>query len=323
VDFLAEERPILLLLAFGLLNILAYRHAYAMTHYVPGGDKTGKPESLSGLERLQVLLTGVTVPRPTARGSSPERIGLPFEVHTVPDEGRITLEAWYIPHPGAQGIVLLFHGYAACKASLLHEARVLHELGYALFLVDFRGSGGSTGQETTIGVREADDVGMAAGYVQEHWGNLPLILYGQSMGAVAVLRAVAYKQVRPQAVIVECPFDRLLATVSNRFRAMGVPAFPCAQLLVFWGGVQQGFNGFRHNPVEYAESVDCPVLFLHGAGDPRVTVEQARTVFSALPAEKEFALFDGTGHESCLAQRPEHWEEVVSQFLSKQIRHDP
>ena len=38
------------------------------------------------------------------------------------------------------------------------DADRLHDLGYACFLVDFRGSGGSSGDATTIGYREADDV---------------------------------------------------------------------------------------------------------------------------------------------------------------------
>jgi alpha-beta hydrolase superfamily lysophospholipase len=63
---------------------------------------------------------------------------------------------------------------------------------------------------------------------------------------------------------------------------MGLPTFPAAQLLVFWGGVQQGFNGFRHNPAEYARSVKCPVLMMHGEHDSRVTVEQARNIFDNL-----------------------------------------
>src|SRR5215469_790895 len=34
-------------LAFTLLNILAFVHAHAMTHFVPGGERTKSPESLS------------------------------------------------------------------------------------------------------------------------------------------------------------------------------------------------------------------------------------------------------------------------------------
>jgi hypothetical protein len=70
-------------------------------------------------------------------------------------------------------------------------------------------------------------------------------------------------------VILEAVFDTMLNTVRHRFHAMGIPAFPSAQLLVFWGGRQWGFDGFAHNPVQYAASLNCPSLFMHGANDPK------------------------------------------------------
>ncbi|NJR40440.1 MAG: hypothetical protein HC781_18420 [Leptolyngbyaceae cyanobacterium CSU_1_4] len=85
-----------------------------------------------------------------------------------------------------------------------------------------------------------------------------MILYGASMGAVAVMRAVAIEKIEPVALILESPFDRLLNTVRHRFEVMGIPSFPSAELIVFWGGVQLGIDGFNHNPVDYARSIDCP-----------------------------------------------------------------
>ena len=60
------------------------------------------------------------------------------------------------------------------------------------------------------------------------------------MGAVACLRAVHALGVQPDAMILECPFDRLLTTVRHRFDAVRVPSWPLAELLVFWGGQQSG-----------------------------------------------------------------------------------
>ena len=134
------------------------------------------------------------------------------------------------------------------------------------------------------------------------------------MGAVAVLRAVSLHNLEPRAVVVEAPFDRLLSTAENRFSAMGIPSFPCAQLLVFWGGVQHGYSGFRHNPVEYARNVACPVMVMHGEQDPRVTEEQATAVFRNLPGEKQLVLFQGVGHESCLEGNAEQWNRAVIDF---------
>jgi alpha-beta hydrolase superfamily lysophospholipase len=213
----------------------------------------------------------------------------------------------------------MFHGYDSCKANLLPEAEAFHRLGYATFLVDFRGHGGSGGMDTTIGFAEADDVAHTVEHARPLAGGRPLILYGQSMGSAALLRAVAVHHVEAAAAVVECPFDRLTSTVGNRLRSAGLPGFPCAQIMVFWGGLQHGFSGFGHNPVDYARAVTCPVLLLQGDDDPLVTVQQARSIFNNFPAAKQLEMFAGVGHESFEQARPGRWEPVLSRFLARHV----
>jgi hypothetical protein len=86
-------------------------------------------------------------------------------------------------------------------------------------------------------------------------------------------------------------------------------------LLVFWGGAQHGFNGFRHNAVDYAQRITTPTLLLHGERDNRVTADQARSVFDHLAGPKEFKLFAEVGHESYETRSPVEWRQVVGDFL--------
>lgn len=296
------------------INLSAYQHATAMLNFTQAGNRTDKPELLSLGQKIKVLLTGVNIPKPR-NIFTPEQWGMSFEtVHFQVNE-EIKLEAWYIPHLPSKGLVLLFHSYAAAKASLLPAAKAFHEMGYETFLTDFRGSGGSNQHSTSIGYYEADDVSKSIEYVTTRWGPRPIILYGQSMGSVAILRAIYIHQAQPTAIILEAVFDRMLTTVKHRFSVMGIPAFPGAHLLVFWGGLQNGFWGFKHNSVEYATTVHCPTLILEGTEDPLVTVTEAEAVFNNLPSPyKQFERFVGGGH-SPLATHPAQWKSIVSQFL--------
>lgn len=303
-------------LGFFLVNLAAYKHARAMLHFSSHGQRTGPPESLSWLQKVKVLLAGVNVPKPL-NGSTPADWGLSFAVHRFKGNAELILEAWYIPHPRPQGIVLMFHGYAVSKAQLLPEAHAFNELGYAAFMVDFRGSGGSSGNETSIGFYEAEDVMKAVEYLRSISDGAPLILYGQSMGSAAILRALYAYRLRPDAIILEAVFDKMLSTVQNRFLTIGVPSFPGAQLLIFWGSAPNGYSGFKHNPVEYATRVHCPTLMLHGTADSRTTIHQAKTVFRNLTGAKQFEAFAGVGHESYLAADPEKWKRTVSRFLAQ------
>lgn len=343
------------------INAIAWMQARAMTRYATVvGNRTAQPETLSIVEKVSIVLTGVRVPRPINE-RTPEAVGLAFETHQVVLENAETLEAWFVPSqligteqvPRPEGLVLLFPPYGGSKQSLLSVALVFHELGYDTLLVDYRGVGGSSGRDTTLGVREAKDVAHAMTYAITEVGPgsrqrpaavtketttkeattkettikvvtdevvtdeaYPIILYGASLGAAAVMRAIAHEGVTPAAVILESPFDRLLSTVRNRFEAMGLPAFPGAELIVWWGSWQQGIDGFSHNPVEYAAAMHCPVLLMYGEHDQRVMRSEIESIFERLPEHKQFVVFPLVGHGALVIEAPERWREQVSAFLA-------
>jgi pimeloyl-ACP methyl ester carboxylesterase len=124
----------------------------------------------------------------------------------VPGPDDITLAAWYCNRGRGTPVVILFHGYSAEKTSLLGEARAFFDLGASVMLVDFRGSGGSSESYTTVGVREAEDVAVALHYARRRLSHGNVFLFGRSMGAAAILRAVHAHGTQPDGVILEAVF---------------------------------------------------------------------------------------------------------------------
>src|SRR5580765_3454659 len=98
---------IVFLVAFALLNVWTFRHAWAMTHFSSGGKSTIRPEDMSMLGRATVLLTGVNLPRP-ANDRTPADLNIPFETHSLWTADGIELEAWYIAHSDPRATVVLF-----------------------------------------------------------------------------------------------------------------------------------------------------------------------------------------------------------------------
>lgn len=308
---------IALILGFIALNALAFMHARAMTHFTSGHARTAAPEALGFFAKVSVLLTGIDVPRPL-NTETPDDIGLPFTAHHFTSDDGFDLEAWHIPSTReTTTLILCFPGYAASKSTLLPYAKALNEMGYATLLVDFRACGGSSGTDTTIGYREALDVAAAVRFARANLAPKRIVLLGGSMGATAVMRAVALDATLADAIIVEAPFDRLLSTAENRFTSMHLPSFPFARLLVFWGGVRQGYWAFHHNPVDYARDIPCPVLHMHGDRDPRVTMAQAQSIFNNFAGPKQFVVFNNVGHESYIAAQPREWRDAVEAFLPR------
>lgn len=311
-----------LLLGTGLaavvaVNGIAWMQARAMTHFVRGGLRTKRPEKLGAIEKVKIILTGVQIPRPENR-RSPQDVGLSYQTHTIaiPEGG--SLETWLIPRLGrSRGVAVMFPAHAGSKDSLLGQAIVFHDLGYETVLVDFQGTGGSTGNDSTIGIREAREVALTVKYLEQMRSGRPIVLYGTSMGAAAVMRAIAVEGVTPGAIVLESPFDSLLNAVRHRFQAMGLPGFPAAELMVLWGGVQHGFNGFAHNPVEYAMEINCPTLIFQGERDPRISMAEVIAISDNLAGSKQLVSFAEAGHGSLLAFDAVRWKQELAQFLDQ------
>ncbi|MEO0984986.1 MAG: alpha/beta fold hydrolase [Cyanobacteria bacterium J06639_14] len=287
-----------------LVNGLAYFGAYTLTHFnesiLPGLAFAPKPEN----------------------ARKPSEFGLDYATERIPVKAdKEWLEAWRIPVYGeAKGTVLLFPGNGGNKAhQLMIPAQVFHELGYHALMVDFRGQGGSSGNSTTLGMRESEDVAHAMQHAEAIGLPKPYVLYGVSLGSAAILKAVK-SDLQPDAVILELPFAYLMNAVKTRMRAQEFPTAGVAELLVFWGSVQHGQNGFFHNPVNYAKSVTIPAMILHGENDRWTTIAEIEKLHQNLQGPKALAIFPNAGHELLVTVDRASWTQQVGEFLSANLQ---
>ena len=299
----------LVIIAVVGLNAISFFHAYKFTHFSSPGEARTNPEQLTVVDKVAILAFGIDNPRPvnTDRPSrSLKTIEIPYSKDTI--------ECWHVPVDGSKGTVLIFHGYAGNKSQMVKESDQFNELGYSTILVDFLGSGGSTGNNTTIGFYESDQVKRVFDYFTM-LGEERIMMFGTSMGAVAIMKSIYDFDLNPECIILECPFGNMLSTVEARFKIMNAPSFPASYLLTFWGGVQNGFNAFQHNPSEYAKEIKVKTLLLYGMEDDRVSMEEAQLIFKNLKGPKELKCYREAGHESILDRYKAEWIRDVVTFV--------
>jgi alpha-beta hydrolase superfamily lysophospholipase len=97
---------------------------------------------------------------------------------------------------------------------------------------------------------------------------------------------------------------------------MKAPTFPMAGLLVFWGGVQNGFWAFNHNPIQYAKRIDCPTLLLYGARDKKVSRAEIDEMYTNLKGRKTLKVYELAGHENLLDKNKNEWAKDIQTFMS-------
>ncbi|KUJ61904.1 hypothetical protein AR687_10100 [Flavobacteriaceae bacterium CRH] len=300
----------ILFVIFIIMNSIAFFHAYKFTHFSNNeGEKTKSPEKLTSLDKAKIVFLGVNNPKP-------KNIKFPSQKYqTLKLHSNKEIECWYIKTPNSKGTVLLFHGYGGEKSMMLEKSDEFIKLGFSTMLVDFMGSGNSEGNQTTIGYKEAEEVKTTFDYLKQN-GEKNIYLFGTSMGAVAIMKCIYDDNIKPKAIILECPFGSMYQTVLARFKRVNAPTFLMPRLLLFWGGIENGFWGFSHNPSEYAKSITCPALLLYGEKDKSVSRKEIDEIYTNLKGSKKLNIYKDTGHENYLIKNKVEWIKDISDFTA-------
>lgn len=301
------------LVLFLLLNVITAFHAYKFTHiYNRDEVEIKNNDQKNGWDVTKDILFGakaVKLQNP-APDSSIENV-------ILTTSNKINLEGWYIKTPGlAKGTVILFHGHLSKKSSVASEAAGFRQMGYNTLLVDFRAHGGSGGNTCTIGYDESEDVKLAYDHIQSR-GEKNIVLWGISMGAAAISKAISDFGLRPSKVILEMPFATIKQAAHGRIKMMGMPPEPLSTLVLFWGSVENGFWAFGMKPAEFVKKITMPTLLQWGRNDPRVLQEETDTIFKNIAGKKQLVVYENAGHQSLCDQENEKWMATVSNFLNQ------
>lgn len=301
-----------LLVQFLLINISGVLYGYKLTHFYDASSRPAQPSSRNIFVKTWKLFRGPKFQK-TVISEFPH---FPYETVRLSTKTKLSIEAWYIPADSAKGTVILFHGLGGNKSLLLGEAYEFMNDGFNVMLVDLRAHGNSAGNTTTLGVSEAEEAKLAYDYVFAK-GERNILLYGISLGAVVITKAVYDYNLAPSKLILDMPFGNLQNLLEGRARVLGFPEEPFGILVTFWSGIERGFNGFEHNTCRYVKKIQCPVLMQYGTLDKLVTRDETDHIFQNIASSrKRLVLYETAAHEPLLNKNPTKWRTEVREFLS-------
>jgi uncharacterized protein len=302
-----------LLVQLILINISAAFHAYRFTHYY-NDDKIRNQQSSEGKPFLRTwrMMTG----KKLAKSLIQYNPVIPYDTVRLITTSGEKLEAWYMKADSAKGTVILFHGLNSNKGNVLGEAFEFNSFGYNTMLVDMRAHGNSEGIVNTLGYTESEEVKLAFEHISKK-GEKNIILWGMSLGAVIISKAIWQYDLKPQKIILEMPFDRLQDHIRARARISGFPGEPFGFFVTFWTGAEQGYWAYGHQTSRYVKKINCPVLLQWGNNDEYVLKKETEKIFAAInSSKKKLEIYPGAGHIPLLAADASKWDETVKDFLN-------
>lgn len=250
-------------------------------------------------------------------------MGLSWESLVLRTSDRISLSAWWVPHPEAKGVLILLHGYGACKADLLDLAAAFHQEGpFHLLLLDFRAHGDSGGKWVSFGAREVLDVEAALSFLagNPETRSFPIGCFGVSMGgAVALLTAVRSPAIR--AVVVDSAYaDLAKAIARTQWLTYHIPRIPLGQMCVWGTELRLGCGLGSLSPVRVVNRLaPRPLMVVHGMKDEGVPPEEGKALYEAAGYPKELWLVPGAGHASSFYLERQQFPKRILEFFQNAL----
>jgi alpha-beta hydrolase superfamily lysophospholipase len=237
-------------------------------------------------------------------------------------------QSWH-PAGKTKAKLVIVHGVAEHSNRYLNLVKGLVEPGFALYAYDQRGHGNSEGQRGYIDSWDQyrADLGIFLNRVKKREPDLPLFIYGHSMGALVILDYLLHESNGLHGAIISgAPIDssnaaspililtaRILSRVWPTF-SMASPLQPSQlscdarvvqayvedpdvfkTMTVRWG---TEYLDTQERVKEHAAEIKLPILIIHGGEDLICTPEGSEQLFATISSEdKTIKIYPSYFHE--------------------------
>jgi alpha-beta hydrolase superfamily lysophospholipase len=235
----------------------------------------------------------------------------------------------WLPDEPARAVVCLVHGQGEHSGRYAHVARVLTAAGYVILALDLPGhgrSGGKRGGEVTY-ENYLSDVQSLLDTAARRYPDLPVFLYGHSMGGNLVLNFVLRRKPVLRGVIATGPWLRLAFAPSPALLLAGRVMYKLAPNLTMKTNLDTAYLSRDHDVVEayihdplvhsmisaqlgldigaagewalaHASQFPLPLFLAHGGADAITSPAASRQFAAAIPGERcTLTIYDNLYHE--------------------------
>jgi uncharacterized protein len=211
----------------------------------------------------------------------------------------VKLHGLWLPQADASAPVLLYlHGARYDVRGSAPRMRRMHELGFSVLGIDYRGFGRST-KGLPSEQMAAEDAHAAWSWLVTQHPQARRFIFGHSLGgAIAVQLATEVSD--ETGLIVEGSFTSIADVVST-FRWGWLPVSP--------------FITQRFDAVSRVAEVGSPLLVVHGSDDSLIPPMLGQGLYDRAREPKRFVLVEGGSHHSTNAVGQRQYRQALSEMF--------
>ncbi len=217
---------------------------------------------------------------------------------------------------GTGRYVIISHGHKSNKYGDVKYCDPYINLGFTCIIYDLRAHGENAKAICSMGGYEAIDLNCIIEDTFSRYEDVEILgLQGESMGTSATLNALNYTD-KVDFVVADCGFESLKFMLHDMYNDMHLYPFGfCADIgfKIFYN-----INTSKISAIDAIRGKDVPILFVHGAADDWIDVENSEDMYSVAREScyTEFWLVPEAEHaDSRQIAGEEAYEEHIANFL--------
>lgn len=253
---------------------------------------------------------------------TPSDIGLRAESAQFKVADSIILKGYWVPsaQKQPQSLIILLHGIGGGKEHFYPLAKTLSEKNIAALVYDARGHGESDGQYISYGFYEKHDVSVIVSMAKERYPNIPIGIWGNSMGGAVALQALAVEP-KLDFGIIESTFTDLTQIVYDYQKrySFGLELQAVCNYALARAGTIGEFDPKQVSPLKAVTQINQSIFLAHGTEDPNISFNYGQSLFDNLQTtDKTFYPVEGGNHYNLFQKGGEDYVNAIYHFIQRQ-----
>ena len=230
-----------------------------------------------------------------------------IEFASAAEKQPVKLHGLWLPRAEADAPTMLYlHGARWDVRSSAPRMRGMHELGFSVLGIDYRGFGRSSEGLPSEALMH-EDAHAAWQWLAAQRPLAPRYLYGHSLGAAIGVR-LARETGDAAGVVVEGGFTSALDVVNTTWWRW----LPLEHLITQ-----------RLDAATHIDKINAPLLVVHGGLDTMVHPDLGRALYERAKQPKRFVLIDGGLHHALTATNQPQYRNAVLELFNLKMATTP